>query len=427
MPGPHRFSSLDRVPEERIAQSNDYEISERIGAGAMGEVYRARDTKLNREVAIKLLPPSIGGQRESLARFEREAQLLATLNHPHIATIFGIEEVEDSKAIVLELVEGETLQERLQRGPLPLEEVLPIFRQIASALEAAHEKGVVHRDLKPGNIKFTADGDVKVLDFGLAKAIEGAREELPTGQGDADSEAPTLPVDTTAPGMVLGTPAYMSPEQTRGQPVDRRTDVWAFGCCLYEALTGHKPFEARTVSDMMAEVLKSDPDYTMMPLETPAEILSLLKRCLAKEQRRRLRDLGDIAIRLEEATGASRLSEPEMAPPSRTTRSPHALKIMAGLVGIVLGGALGFFGARSGGPDLAPLPVEAAVRSVAIVPLEIPDDGEDIAYFSTAIPRRSARSWRWSKASRCERFRRRRSRPRTGRRVNWPRILGWKG
>ena len=264
------------MAEGRIAH---YELTDKIGAGAMGEVYRARDTKLNREVAIKILPDSFADRQDSLARFEREAHLLASLNHPHIATIFGIEDIENTKAIVLELVEGETLQERLKRGPLSLEEALRVFRQIASALEAAHEKGIVHRDLKPGNIKFTADGDVKVLDFGLAKAVEDAREEETQAEDDADSEAPTQPAETTMPGTVIGTPAYMSPEQTRGKPVDKRTDVWAFGCCLYEALTGHKPFKAQNVSDMMAEVLKSDPDYTIMPVETSADILSLLKRC----------------------------------------------------------------------------------------------------------------------------------------------------
>ena len=351
------------MPESRIAH---YEITGKIGAGAMGEVYRARDTKLNREVAIKVLPDSFASNAESLGRFEREAQLLAALNHPHIATIFGIEEIEDTRAIVLELVEGETLQERLRHGPLSLEEVLPVFRQIAGALEAAHEKGIVHRDLKPGNIKFTAEGEAKVLDFGLAKAIEGAREETT----EIDPEAPTLPVETTTPGMVLGTPAYMSPEQTRGQPVDKRTDVWAFGCCLYEALTGRKPFKAQTVSDMMAEVLKSDPDYTIVPVETPAEILSLLRRCLEKEPRRRLRDIGDIAIRLEETTETSRLS-----PAVPTETSPSAggfkpLKAVAVLGAIALAVGLGFFLGRTPSPETSPVTAAPAIRSIAILPFE---------------------------------------------------------
>ena len=272
-----------------------FEITGKIGAGAMGEVYRARDTKLDREVAIKVLPKSFSTGRESLSRFEREAKLLASLNHAHIATVYGIEEVEGSIAIVMELVDGETLEQRLRRGPIELGEALPIFRQIAEALEAAHEKGIVHRDLKPGNIKFANDGKVKVLDFGLAKAVENAEEAI-----DADVDASTLPVDSTVPGMVLGTPAYMSPEQTRGQPVDKRTDLWAFGCCLFEALTGSKPFEGKTVSDIMAEVLRSDPDFTIMPVGAPADIVSILRRCLEKDPRRRLRDIGDIAIRLEE-------------------------------------------------------------------------------------------------------------------------------
>ena len=277
-----------------------YTLTSMLGEGGMGQVFQATDRKLGREVAIKILPDSMTGSERILARFKREAKVLASLNHPNIATIFGIEDCDDSKAIVMELVEGETLGERLKKGPMTMNEALGIFQQIASALEAAHEKGIIHRDLKPGNIKFTSEGHAKVLDFGLAKAME-------TSTGDGNQNEPgTIPSDMTMPGTVMGTPAYMSPEQTRGEEVDKRTDVWAFGCCLYECLTGRKPFQARTISDLMAEVLRSDPDFTIVPPETPHEVLSLLSRCLEKEPRRRLRDLGDIAIHLEESAKASR-------------------------------------------------------------------------------------------------------------------------
>ena len=281
-----------------------YSLTSMLGEGGMGQVYQATDKKLGREVAIKILPDSMTGSERILARFKREATVLASLNHPNIATIHGIEDCDQSKAIVMELVEGETLAERLKRGPMTMNEALGIFQQIASALEAAHEKGIIHRDLKPGNIKFTAEGHAKVLDFGLAKAVDP-----PTDGGDQGNSR-TIASDMTMPGAVLGTPAYMSPEQTRGEAVDKRTDVWAFGCCLYECLTGRKPFQARTISDLMAEVLRSDPDFTIVPPETPNEILSLLSRCLEKEPRRRLRDLGDIAIRLEESVKASHQGSP---------------------------------------------------------------------------------------------------------------------
>lgn len=279
-----------------------YHVTGKIGAGAMGEVYSALDTKLGREVAIKVLPASFAARKGSLARFEREAKLLASLNHAHIATIFGVEEHNRSLAIVMELVQGQTLAERLEGGPMELKEAIFVFGQIAEALGAAHDRGIVHRDLKPGNIKFDADGEVKILDFGLAKAVENLEESAKT-----DDEASTLPVDTTVPGMIVGTPAYMSPEQARGEPVDRRTDVWAFGCCLYEALTGRKPFEAKTVSEMMADILKSEPDYALLPAETPPEIRSLLRHCLEKDPRRRFRDIADIGIRLEDTTEPERL------------------------------------------------------------------------------------------------------------------------
>ena len=343
----------------------------------MGEVYRARDTKLDREVAIKILPVGTTGDAQMLSRFEREAKVLATLNHPNIATIHGIEEVGDSKAIVMELVEGETLEERLRRGPMESATALPVFRQIAEALDAAHEKGIVHRDLKPGNIKFTQDGQVKVLDFGLAKSTHG--------EGTVDSEAATVAAETTMPGAVLGTPAYMSPEQTRGEPVDKRTDVWAFGCCLYEALTGRKPFKAQTVSDLMAEVLRSDPDFTMVPVDTPAEIVSLLRRCLDKEPRRRLRDIGDIAIRLEETAGSA-------SPPTPDARAGGqgrylSLSVFVLLLGVLLGWLVPTIW-KPAAPPADPAGEESEpTRFLAIAPFENQSGDEELDVFASNTPR----------------------------------------
>src|SRR5687767_9674517 len=245
-----------------------YEIQTLLGAGGMGEVYRARDTKLGRQVAIKILPHAFTSSPERLARFEREARILAALNHPHVAAIYGVEEAEGLHAIVLELVEGETLADRLVGGPVPVAEALAIARQIADALDAAHEKGIIHRDLKPANIKVTPDGVVKVLDFGLAKA---AIDEL---------EGPAVTVGNTQEGTILGTAAYMSPEQARGHAVDKRTDIWAFGCVLYELLTGQVAFAGETVSDTIAAILGQAPDWGALPPTTPPLVRRLLQRCL---------------------------------------------------------------------------------------------------------------------------------------------------
>ena len=236
-----------------------YKVLEKIGAGGMGEVYKARDTKLDREVAIKVLPEAFAENKERLARFEREAKLLASLNHPNIATLFDLQEHEGTHFLVLELVPGETLAERIQRGPIPIDEALPLFKQVAEGLEAAHGSGVIHRDLKPANIKVTPEGKVKVLDFGLAKAMQ---PEEPVADS---SQSPTLTKDT-ALGAIMGTAAYMSPEQARGKPVDKQTDIWAFGCCLYEALTGRKAFSGDSVTDILAAVVKSEPDWDALPL-----------------------------------------------------------------------------------------------------------------------------------------------------------------
>ena len=292
-----------------------YEVQALLGAGGMGEVYRARDTRLGRDVALKFLPPAFTADPERLARFEREARVLASLNHPHIGAIYGVEEADGVRGLVLELVEGETLAERMARADvsrrpeglrlpasggsgrpsgLPIEEALHIARQIADALDAAHEKGIVHRDLKPANIKITPDGVVKVLDFGLAKAVAGEGPET------QDSEAPTVTMGGTREGQILGTAAYMSPEQARGKAVDKRTDVWAFGCVLYEMLTGRVAFGRNTISDTLAAILEREPDWSALPKGTPPAVRRLLQRCLEKDLKGRLRDIGDARSEIAE-------------------------------------------------------------------------------------------------------------------------------
>src|SRR5215469_196208 len=252
------------TPQSAIAH---YRITAKLGEGGMGVVYLATDTKLNRDVAIKVLPDSFAADPDRLTRFTREAQVLASLNHPNIAAIYGVEE----RAIVLELVEGPTLAERIAQGAIPLDEALPIARQIADALEYAHEKGIIHRDLKPANVKITPDCRVKVLDFGLAKAM--ASEAGATGRPEA---SPTLTMRATAAGVILGTAAYMSPEQARGQEADKRADIWSFGVLVYEMLTGRKLFDAPTVSDSLAAVLRADVDWSVLPVGLPSNIRTLL-------------------------------------------------------------------------------------------------------------------------------------------------------
>jgi serine/threonine-protein kinase len=277
-----------------------YEIVAPIGAGGMGEVYRARDTKLDRAVAIKILPESFAGDPDRLARFEREAKTLAALNHPNIGGIHGLEEANGVSALVLELVEGPTLADRIAQGAIPLDESLAIARQIADALEAAHEQGIIHRDLKPANIKLRPDGPVKVLDFGLAKAL---------GQDGSGSVAPPLslsptitsPALMTGTGVILGTAAYMAPEQARGKPVDKRADLWAFGCVVYEMLTGRPAFEGAEVTDVLARVIEREADFARLPSSTPAAIRRLLRRCLEKDRRRRLADAADARLEIDEA------------------------------------------------------------------------------------------------------------------------------
>ena len=281
-----------------------YEVTIQIGVGGMGEVYRATDTNLKRSVAIKVLPASVAADAERLARFQREAEVLAALNHSNIAQIYGLEKREGTIALVMELVEGPTIADRIAQGAIPLDEALPIAKQIAHALEAAHERGIIHRDLKPANIKVRADGTVKVLDFGLAKAMEPA-----AGSSPSTLMAPTITAPAmTHAGMVLGTPAYMSPEQARGKAVDKRADIWAFGCVLYEMLTARSAFAGETTSDTIAKILEREPDWQALPGSTPARIQDLLRRCLHKDQQRRLHDIADARIEIEEARTA--LSSP---------------------------------------------------------------------------------------------------------------------
>ena len=273
-----------------------YQIQGAIGAGGMGEVYRASDSRLGRFVAIKVLPAEYANDPEHMARFEREAKLLASLNHPHIATLHGLEESGSVRALVMELVEGPTLADRIAQGPLPLEEVLAIGRQVADALEFAHERGIIHRDLKPANVKLTASGEVKVLDFGLAKALESDATRTD------HSDSPTFSMNATRAGILLGTAAYMSPEQARGKPVDRRADIWAFGVLMIEMLSGQQAYAGETASDSMAAIITREPDWSMLPPNVPAHIRELLRRCLQKDPRKRLRDIGDARLELDETT-----------------------------------------------------------------------------------------------------------------------------
>jgi serine/threonine protein kinase/TolB-like protein len=297
-----------------------YTILDSLGAGGMGEVYRARDGRLDREVAIKFLHEDVTDDPDRLARFEREAKLLASVNHPNIATVYSLDEADGLRFLVMELVPGETLADQLAAGPLPPATVLSIGRQIADALEAAHEQGVVHRDLKPANVKITPRGRVKVLDFGLAKNVGPAASQL--------SRPPSKPPsDATPAGVLLGTPAYMSPEQARGQLVDRRADVWAFGCVLYEALTGRKPFDGPTITDILVAVLEREPDWDALPAELPPRIRDLLQRCLRKDSGRRLRDIGDARIELEEASPGAELSGMTAATVMPTARAPAAASL----------------------------------------------------------------------------------------------------
>ncbi len=342
------------MPLSTGTKLGSYEVLAPLGAGGMGEVYRASDTKLKREVALKVLPEAFASDAQRMARFEREAQLLASLNHPNIAAIYGLEESSGIRALVMELVEGPTLAERIAPGPVPLEEALPIAKQIAEALEFAHEHGIIHRDLKPANIKFTKDGAVKVLDFGLAKAMEGEVSEADI------SNSPTMSMAATRVGVILGTAAYMSPEQAKGKSVDRRADIWAFGCVLYEMLTGKAVFSGETASEILAAVILKEPRWDAVPAEIPSRLRQLLERCLRKDPKTRLRDIGDARIMLEEIlSGAADSSVSASAAEVSSLRARASRRgIAAGALIIVLGAAvlgLGWREWRDRQPALRPV------------------------------------------------------------------------
>jgi serine/threonine protein kinase len=329
------------MPLEPSTRIGPYSVIGSLGAGGMGEVYRARDERLGRDVAIKALPATFAQDPERLARFEREAKLLAALNHPNVGAIYGLEEAGGSRYLVLELVEGQSLAQRLESGPLARNEAYDVCRQIAAALEAAHESGIIHRDLKPGNVMLTPSGSVKVLDFGLAK---GTAE---SSSGTNLASSPTMsahPISGTGAGVVLGTAAYMSPEQARGKAVDKRTDIWSFGCVLYECLAGRQCFVGETVSDLIAQILQGEPEWDALPAKVPSRIRQLLRRCIEKDARRRLRDIGDARIELEDLLAQSTSSTSIAAAGRVATERRTRLRLIGFGVALVLASVLGTIG-----------------------------------------------------------------------------------
>jgi eukaryotic-like serine/threonine-protein kinase len=359
-----------------------YEILAQIGAGGMGEVYRARDAKLGRDVALKVLPEAFARDTERMARFQREAKLLAALNHTNIASIYGLEDSGDTHALVMELAEGPTLADRLKAGPIPVDEALPIAKQICDALEYAHEKGIVHRDLKPANIKIAADDTVKILDFGLAKALEAD-----TGSLDI-STSPTISRLATMQGVLLGTAAYMSPEQAKGKPVDRRADIWAFGCVLYEMLTGKKAFDGETITDTLAAVLKNEPDWSRLPVGTPMRVRVLLQRCLQKDVRQRLQAIGDARISLEEVFSGAQEPVPGGVESVSVPiwRRPLFFGVVVASISTVVALALGFIVLRTP-PSTAPetmrfeIPMPQGVAPAVAAEFAVSPDGRQLAFF----------------------------------------------
>jgi len=367
-----------------------YEILAPLGAGGMGQVYRARDAKLGREVAIKVLPEEFTQHPQKLARFQREARLLATLNHPGIATLYGVEEWSPRPGgpdrrqpfLVMELVEGETLAERIARGPLPVTEALTISQQIAEALEAAHEKGVIHRDLKPANIKVDPEGHVKVLDFGLAKLAEAEGDS----SGEAGSLSPTLSREATRAGVILGTAAYMSPEQAKGKAIDKRTDIFSFGIVLYEMLTGRRAFSGEDVSDVLASILKTEPDWKVIPSDLDPRVQNLLRRCLRKDRKNRLQAIGDVRVEIEDI-----LTNPLDESRTATTVAPERASVwrpaLLAAIGSAAVASLGWWFAGSGGvepqpvrrfPITLPPSVELPPNSGTLV--AISPDGQTLVY-----------------------------------------------
>jgi len=366
---------LSLTPGSRLGV---YQITAPIGEGGMGQVWRARDTKLNREVALKVLPDSFAHDPERLARFTREAQTLAALNHPHIAAIYGLEESPSTlsagsgqagsgqasvvRALVMELVEGDDLSQRIARGAIPLDEALPIAKQIAEALEAAHEQGIIHRDLKPANIKVRGDGTVKVLDFGLAKALDPAAASSPEAMNSPTITSPAM----TQAGMILGTAAYMSPEQARGKPVDKRADIWAFGCVLFEMLTGTRLFAGDSVPETLGLIFSREPDLTTLPTGTPARVRTLIARCLVKDPRQRVRDMGDVRLALD---GAFETAVPQPTTPAPAARSRG--RVVAAVAFSTLGALVASAALWSWAAARTPAP-EATARVSVMVPANRP-------------------------------------------------------
>ncbi|HEX4826032.1 MAG TPA: protein kinase [Candidatus Polarisedimenticolaceae bacterium] len=370
-----------------------YKIVSRLGSGGVGEVYRATDTRLGREVAIKVLLENVARDPERIGRFKREARVAASLNHSNIAAIYGFEDEGDAHFLVMELVEGRSLADRLKQGPLPIDDALAVVEQIAGALEAAHDAGIVHRDLKPSNVMLTPDGKAKILDFGLAKALD---EESPAGALD---HSPTVSIHLTSPGMMVGTFPYMSPEQARGRAVDRRSDVWALGCVLYECLTGRRAFEGETATDVLAKIVEREPDWGALPARTPPRIRELLQRCLEKDLRRRLRDAGDIRIELERAREAREWTSTGGVPAAAPTRRlPSNVPWTIAAVAVVAAMLAWFVPGRnqSDAPEATraasarPLKVDVtdpgalrfAIADVASI--AISDDGQTIAYLGVS-------------------------------------------
>ena len=366
-----------------------YEVVAPLGAGGMGEVYRARDARLERDVALKILPPDFASVPDRLARFEREARVVASLNHPNIATVHGLEEGGGVRALVMELVLGEDLAERIARGPIPLDEAIPIARQVAEAIEAAHDAGVVHRDLKPANVKVTPEGRVKVLDFGLAKAFEAGSATATSGAGTSRASATASPTVTslgTIAGVILGTAAYMSPEQARGKPVDRRADIWAFGVLLFEMLTGRRLFDGETVSDTLAAVLRAETDLSALPPATPRAVRTLLARCLDRDPHMRLRDAGEARIVLSSphaTVDAVQTTPAERTPPRRRAALAALAAVLLALGGFVAGRYLSRPAPAAHAPPAA-FDVSLGDGGVGLGSLAVSPDGRTLAFLAGA-------------------------------------------
>jgi serine/threonine-protein kinase len=372
------------MPLEIGSKLGQYEILSNLGAGGMGEVYRAKDTKLGREVALKLLLAEVSASPDRLARFEREARVLASLNHPNVATLHGFEQEGDTSFLVMELVDGETLADRIARGPIPIEEAVPLFVRIAEGLEAAHKQGIIHRDLKPANVKVSGAGRVKILDFGLAKAMA---PEAAAGSGDL-SQSPTLTLAATQRGEVLGTAAYMAPEQAKGKTVDRRADVWAFGVCLFEALAGSRAFRGEDVADTLAAVLRAELDWSALPPTTPRSLRRLLRRCIRRDPGERLRDIADARLELQESLEEQETEVEQVATVSAWSRLVWPLVVVGALASGLAGGRYLIGGGASDPPaargvtrtSVSVFPSPPPMASNAWRDVAITNDGKTVIY-----------------------------------------------